>query len=117
MLSGPRLAISSGNPGVWTGNWRPIPAGTVTGMLWGRKGLHADFHSEIELTRSVLFPILLRLSCGPSGLVVKGKSSRPRNKEGRNGDEKSGRNGAPAPQSRESLSAVKMQFTPRGEAS
>jgi len=41
-------------------------------------------------------------------LVVIREVFRPRNIEERNGDKKNGRNGAPAPQSRVSLSAIAL---------
>jgi len=41
-------------------------------------------------------------------LVVIREVFRPRNIERRNGDKKNGRNGAPAPQSRVSLSAIAL---------
>jgi hypothetical protein len=55
---------------------------------------------------------------GPLCLVVKGKSSAPEHRMTERGCWKSGRNGAPAPQSRvKPLRCKQMQFTPRGEAS
>ena len=55
---------------------------------------------------------------GPLCLVVKGKSSAPEHGMTERGCWKSGRNGAPAPQSRvKPLRCKQMQFTPRGEAS
>src|SRR5271154_7322708 len=72
-----------------------------------RKALHVDFHRRIVLTSFVVLPILSRLCLRPSGLVVKGKSSGPGTKKQGTGQVKSGGNGAPAPQSRASLSAVR----------
>ena len=63
------------------------------------------FHNGIVLTRFVVLPILTRLSRG-HWHRGEGKSSGPGTAEIGNGVRKSGRNGAPAPQSRVKPSAI-----------
>ena len=64
------------------------------------------FHS-VWVDKFCCYAYTLAVVLRPSGLVVKGKSSGPGTKMQGTGQVKSGRNGAPAPQSRASLSAVR----------
>jgi hypothetical protein len=56
--------------------------------------------SRFRVDMTSCFPYTYAVVLRPLGLVVIGKSFVPRNTERRNGAGKSGRNGAPAPQSR-----------------
>jgi hypothetical protein len=74
-------------------------------MSQRRKALRAYFH-RCRVDKICCCAYTLAVVLRPSGLVVKGKSSGPGTKKDGSGRVKSGRNGAPAPQSRASLSAV-----------
>ena len=70
------------------------------------KGFAREFPQRYRVDKICCCAYTLAVVLRPSGLVVKGKSSGPGTRIG-TGPVKSGRNGAPAPQSRASLSAVK----------
>src|SRR5271170_8092108 len=71
------------------------------------KGFARRFPQPYRVDNICCFAYTPAVVLRPSGLVVKGKSSGPGTKMQGTGRVKSGRNGAPAPQSRASLSAVR----------
>jgi hypothetical protein len=73
----------------------------------GAKGFAGRFPQRYRVDKICCFTYTHAVVFRPSGLVVKGKSSGPGTKKQGTGQVKSGRNGAPAPQSRASLSAVR----------
>ena len=78
----------------------------------------APISSVKQVDMSPFFSYTCAVVQGLLCLVVKGKSSAPEHRTTERGCWKSGRNGAPAPQSRvKPLRCKQMQFTPRGEAS
>ena len=95
--------------------------GTVSTVFARRIFLNfffAPISSVKQVDMSPFFPYTCAVVQGLLCLVVKGKSSAPEHRTTERGCWKSGRNGAPAPQSRvKPLRCKQMQFTPRGEAS
>ena len=73
----------------------------------GAKGFARRFPQRYRVDNFCCIAYTHAVVFRPSGLVVKGKSSGPGTKKQGTGQVKSGRNGAPAPQSRASLSAVR----------
>jgi hypothetical protein len=90
-------ARAPGREHVDPGDWQDV---------LGRKGFACQFPQRYRVDKFCCCAYTLAVVLMPSGMVVKGKSSGPGTKKDGSGQVKSGRNGAPAPQSRASLSAV-----------